>query len=116
MRWKAFFYYNKNETQQNIQTGKKYGLRTKKLPPSINELKGFENEIISLIKKIKLRRTRNKSQIRPRSNVQKINEVIVATDKSINMYKMSYENYDKLFSENNPKIQWQENTNLLPAL
>ena len=28
------------------------------------------------------------------------NEIIVAADKTNNMYKMSYENYDKLLSEN----------------
>ena len=52
MRWKAFFYNNVNETQQDYQTDETYGLRTKKSQPSINELKGFENDLISLTKNI----------------------------------------------------------------
>ena len=103
MRWKAFFYNNRNETQQDYQTAKTYGLRTKKSPPSINELKGFENDLISLIKNIEYKKTRSKFQNKLKSDVLKINEsneIIVAADKTNNMYKMSYENYDKLLSEN----------------
>ena len=95
MRRKAFFYNNRNETQQNYQTDGKYALRTKKSPPSINELKGFENDLISLTKNIEFKKTRSKFQNKPKSDVLKINasnEIIVAADKTNNMYKMSYEN------------------------
>ena len=103
MRWKAFFYNNRIEIQQNYQTDEKYGLRTKKSPPSINELKGFENDLISLIKYIEFKKNRSKFQNKLKSDVLKINasnEIIVAANKANNMYKMSYENYDKLLSEN----------------
>ena len=102
MRWKAFF-YNRNETEQNYQTAEKYGLRTKKSPPSINEIKGFENDLISLIKNIEFKKTSSKFQNKLKCDVLKINafsEIIFAADKTNNMYKMSYENYDKLLSEN----------------
>ena len=52
MRWKEFVYNKRNETQHDYQPAETYGLRTKKLPPSINELKGFENDLISMIKNI----------------------------------------------------------------
>ena len=97
MRWKAFFYNNRNETQQNYQTDEKYGLRTKMSPPSINELNGFENYLISLIKNIEFKKTRSKFRNKVKSDVLIIdasNEIIVAADKNNNMYKMSYENYD----------------------
>ena len=113
MRWKAFFYSNINETQQNYQTAEKYGLRTKKSPPSINEHKRFENDLISLIKNIELKKTRNKFQNKLKSDVLKINasnEIIVAADKTNNMYKMSYENYDKLLSENITQKTKKRNT------
>ena len=103
MRWKAFSYNNRSETQQNYQTDEKYGLRTKKSPPSINELKVFENDLISLIENIESKKTRNKFLDKLISDVRKIStssEIIVAADKTNNMYKMSYENYDKLLSEN----------------
>ena len=102
MGWKAFFHNNIDETQQNYQTDEKYGLRTKKSPPSINELKGFENDLISLIKNIEIKKTCNEFQNKLKSYVLKINafsEIIVAADKTNNMYKMSYENNDKLLGE-----------------
>ena len=46
---------------------------------------------------------RHKENNKLKSDVLKINEsneIIVAADKTNNMYKMSYENYDKLLSEN----------------
>ena len=64
-------------------------------PPNINELKGLKKEIISLIKNNKFKKTRNKCQNNLKSDVRKINisyEIIVAADKSNNVYKMSYEN------------------------
>ena len=102
MRWNALFYNNRNETQLDYQTAETYGLRTKKSPPSINELKGFENDLISLIKNIEFKKTRSKFQNKLKSDILKINESneIVAADKTNNMYKMSYENYDQLLSEN----------------
>ena len=99
MQCSILFYKNKNETQQDYQTAETYGLRTKKSPPSINELKGFENDLISLIKNIEFKKTRSKFQNKLKSDVLKINEsgeIIVAADKTNNMYKLSYEIYDKL--------------------
>ena len=80
-----------------IKLLKKYGLRTKMSPPSINELKGFENDLISLIKNIEFKKTGSKFQSKLKSDVLKMNEsseIIVAADKTNNMYEMSYENYD----------------------
>ena len=72
-------------------------------PPSINDLKGFENDLISLIKNIEFKKTRNKFQNKLKSDVLKINassEIIVAAGKTNNIYKISYDNYDKPLSEN----------------
>ena len=62
MRWKAFYYNNRNETQQDYKTAETYGLRTKKSPLIINEIRGFENDLISLIKNIEFKKTRSKFQ------------------------------------------------------
>ena len=72
MRWKAFFYNNRNETQQDHQTAETYGLRTQKSPPSINELIEFENDLISLIKNIEFKKNRSKFQDKLKSDVQKL--------------------------------------------
>ena len=88
---------------QNYETDEKYGLRTKKSQSSINELIGFENDLISLIKNNEFKKASHKFQNTLQSDVQKIfasNEVIFAADKTNNMHRMSYENDDKLFSEN----------------
>ena len=79
-----------------------YDLQTKKSPPSINELKGFKNELIYLAKNIEFKKTRNKFKSKLKSDVLKINtsnKIIVAADITNNMYKMSYENCGKLLSE-----------------
>ena len=103
MRWKAFFYNNWNESQQSHIIEEKYCIRTQKSQPSISELKGFENDLISLIKNIEFRKTGDKFQNKLMTDVRKINtssEIIVATNKTNNMYEMIYENYDKPLSEN----------------
>ena len=82
-------------------------------PPSINELKGFKNDLISLIKNIEFKKTRDQFQNKLKSDVLRIdasNGIIVAADKTSNMYEMSYENYDKLSSENITQMYKKRNT------
>ena len=101
MRWKAFYYNNRNETQQNYQTDEKYGLRTKNSPPSIKRIK--KRTYFSDYKTLNLRKLVTNFKNKLKSDVRKIStsdEIIVSADKTKKMYKMSYENYDKLLSEN----------------
>ena len=52
MRWKAhFFLHEPNATEQY-----KFGLKSKNLPPVIDEMKSFEDDVIELIENIKFRK------------------------------------------------------------
>jgi len=52
MRWKAFFFLNSNTNSCNTDT---YGFNSRKPPPTVIELREFENEMEHLIKSIKFR-------------------------------------------------------------
>ena len=60
MRWKAYFYLNK-ETQEKQQKNT-FGLKSRHQPPQCNLLEGFEKDVFDIIKSIKFRKVRNKFQ------------------------------------------------------
>ena len=51
MRWKAIFQDAKKENNNQ----QRYGLRSFKVPPPVEEVAAFESELIELVKNIKFR-------------------------------------------------------------
>ena len=100
MRWKAYFHLHK-DSLDNTKRDEHYGLKSRRSPSHIPELKDFENDLVSLIQRTKFKKTFNifpqvlKNDIR---NINSSKDIIVAADKTRNMYKMSHEKYDKLVS------------------
>ena len=100
MRWKAYFYLNK-DSLENTKRDEHYGLRSRRSPPHIPEIKDFENDLVSLIQRNKFKKSFNRFQKLLKNDIRKINsskDIIVAADKTRNMYKMSHEKYDELVS------------------
>ena len=60
MRWKAYFYLNK-ETQEKQQKNT-FGFKSWHHSPQYNLLEEFEKDVFDLIKSIKFRKVRNKFQ------------------------------------------------------
>ena len=59
MRWKAHFFLRNNEEQQSSGRNPTFGLKSKQSPPSVPELKRFEEDIIHLIENIEFNNSTN---------------------------------------------------------
>ena len=98
MRRKAYFYLNK-DSLDNTQKDEHYGLTSCRSQPLIPELKDLENDLVSLMQWTNFKKTFNRFQLVLNYDIRNIyssKDIIVAADKTRNMYKMSHEKYDKL--------------------
>jgi hypothetical protein len=106
MRWKAFFFLNPvskaDESDGKIQH-EKFGFKSKKTPPQIDEIINFERELLGMVENIQFRDVSDSFQSMIKEDVRKINsseKLYVPADKTRNMYTMDHTNYDKLLTEN----------------
>ncbi len=100
MRWKAHFFLkgDKISDQNNA-----FGLPSNKTPPTILEIKSFENNVINLIENIKFQNAENQFQISFANDLKKINlspKIFVFADKTIYIYEPSLDTYNKLMHDN----------------
>ena len=59
MRWKAHFFLNGKKSQENITN---FGLSSNKTPPTVLELKPFQEDVIKLLENMKFRDTKSHFQ------------------------------------------------------
>ena len=88
IRWKAF-YYDGNHASSNDEKEEKFGFRTGNSPPNIPALSKFESDMHDLIQNVKFRKVDNEFQKTLKQDVSTIrnsDKVIVAADKSTNLY------------------------------
>ena len=100
MRWKAYFYLH-IDSLDNTKRDEHYGLKSRRSPNHIPELKDFENGLVSLIQRTKLKKTFNGFQQDLENDIRNMNsskDIIVAADETRNMYKMTHDKYYKLVS------------------
>ena len=105
MRWKAYFYLNK-ETQEKQQKNT-FGFKSRHHPPQCNLLEEFEKDVFDIIKSIKFRKVRNKFQEELKEDLSKIRKsrnMFVFADKTNNVYEMKSEDLEKLIVENITKL------------
>ena len=83
-RWKALEFDGKLHAQKKTT----YGFRTRNCPPTSEGLKGFEEDLMRMIRNIEFRNTTNDFQETVKQDIQAIRQsgkVIVSADKSANM-------------------------------
>ena len=100
MRWKAYFYLNK-DSLDNTKRDEPYGLKSRRSPPHIPGLRDFEHDLVSLIQRTNFKKTFNRFQQVLKNDIRNIHsskDIIVAAHKTRNMYKMSHVKYDKQVS------------------
>ena len=100
MRWKAHFFLKGEKSQEKTNY---FGLLSNKTPPTILELKAFEEDVLKIIENIKFRDTKNNFQETLASDLKKINSshnMFVFADKTRNIYETSLETYNKLLHDN----------------
>ena len=100
MRWKAFFYLKgPSEADQK----EKYGFRSRNYPPQVDELKAFEEDLYHMVENVEFRRSSDKFQDSLRKDfirVKESNSIVVAADKTRNLYSMPADRYEKLLRDN----------------
>ena len=100
MRWKAHFILKGEKNQENTNH---FGLSSNKTPPTILELKPFEEDVLKLLENIKFRDTKNHFQETLANDLKKINssdKIFLFADKTRNIYETSLDTYNKLLHDN----------------
>ena len=100
MRWKAHFFLKGDKISDQNNP---FRFPSNKTPPTILEMKSFENDVINLIENIKFRNTANQFQISLANDLKKINSspnIFVFADKTRNIYETSLDTYNKLMHDN----------------
>jgi hypothetical protein len=100
MRWKLYWFKKKKKTPQQIEV---YGFKSTSYPPSMPEIKKFEEELLEMIPNIEMRPMMNPLQQRMKEDLNKMKtmeQVIVKADKTSNLYLIKPEEYKKLLANN----------------
>ena len=101
MRWRAFHFLKGADGSESATNY--YGLKSRKCPPHVEELKAFEDDLQKLVESVSFRKTHDKFQETLKKDVARIkssNSVFVPADKTRNLYEMDRERYEKLLTEN----------------
>ena len=80
-----------------------FGLRSRKLPPLVEELRAFEDDMEKMIQNISFKTVRDDFQDMLKRDVAKIKSsqsVFVRADKTRNLYELGKDRYEKLVMEN----------------
>ncbi|PIK53382.1 hypothetical protein BSL78_09744 [Apostichopus japonicus] len=109
MRWKAFFFLNSDTDTDDTSSGDEpnsddfYGFKSRRAPPQIEEVIGFERDMLDIVENIKFRKVNDDFQTTLTEDVKKINSskrIFAPADKTKNFYEMDKPKYEKLLSEN----------------
>ena len=106
MRWKAYFYLNPNATQNRKQT---FGFKSNNSPPAIEELKKFEESMLTLVSNITFKQETKPSDFQTKlshdikNKIKSSTDVLIKADKTNNFYRMNPDNYKKVLHENMTK-------------
>ena len=110
MRWKALKFLGKlGSNEKEI-----FGFKSRKCPPSVDELAEFESDLLMMVQNIEFRPVRNNFLSKLKDDVKVINntkEIFVNADKSTNIYKMNKNAYNKYLTENMTKTYKKTNKN-----
>ena len=122
MRWKALFYDQNNDknTEENSENRTdKYGFKSRKCPPSNNELCSFESDLYDMIKNVEFRNHHDKFQDQLRQDIKKIKsstKAFIPADKTTNFYQINKPTHDKLLMDNLTSTYKKANNNLIHSI
>ena len=101
MRWKAYYLLKGSDDSQ--PPAERFGFKSARSPPQVEELKGFELDMTNLIGSIKFRRVNDSFQDKMNQDIKSMKqsgEIIVKADKTRNLYKVPKDSYKKLMDHN----------------
>ena len=97
MRWKAHFFLNGDNKENNTEAS--FGFKSRYHPPPCTELELFEKDLINIINNVKFTNNKNSFQKKLRADITEIKHsrnIYVFADKTNNVYKMPTSEYNKL--------------------
>ena len=116
LRWKSFFILNPGTSEDD----KTYGFRTQKCPPNIPEIDLLQSKLIDILSNIKFKRGGNNLQTKMRDDLTSVKQnpdkMLVAADKTRNLYKMTPAGYKELKKRNVEKEYKRGPDNLLDTI
>ena len=99
MRWKAHSFLNPDTTSFTKET---YGFKSTKNPPSIEELKDFEDDMLKMIQSVKFKQINNPFLNRLKEKTDYIKnepKLLIAADKTTNFYKLKPSTYNNMLEK-----------------
>ena len=99
MRWKAFHFLNP-VTAADKET---FGFKTKNCPPTIEEMKPFEEGMMKMIQNIAYKDVKCQFQQVLKNDIASVkneDRLFVKADKSTNFYKLDAPEYNRLLNDN----------------
>ena len=100
MRWKPHLFLSKENQQP--ETLKTYGFKSRNHPPQITLLDEFEKDLYDIVTSIKYRNVNNSLQEKLKSDISKIRSsanMFIFADKTNNIYEMKPQVHEKLIME-----------------
>ena len=101
MRWKAHFFLNADNKENNTKTS--FGFKSRYHLPPCNKLEHFEKGLLNIISNVKFTNNKNSFQKKLRADKTEIKNsrnIYVFADKTNNVYKMPTSEHNKLLKEN----------------
>ena len=98
IRWKAFF-FDKN-SESNKQLNINFGLRSLKTPRKNEHLNAFENDLYNMVRNIEFKNAKSSFQQQLQHDVKQDSKLLIPADKTINLYRLITDKYNKLLTEN----------------
>lgn len=114
MRWKAFFFLNKNT---NDTAKESYGFKSKRSPPHIKELDEFEDCMLAMIQRVEFKTNTHSNDLQRKlskdvKEIREENNIFVKADKTTNYYKTAPDDYVTLVNKNVTKTYKKTNPNV----
>ena len=98
LRWKVLFFLKpSNKSSKN-----NHGFKSTKIPPPIQQLTNFEDDLIDMVKNIEFKKTTNQFQnqlLTEQEMIKNEPKLLVAADKTSNFYKVGHEEYKDLLEK-----------------
>ena len=111
MRWKAFFFLNKNTDDTTKET---YGFKSKRPPPHVKKLGEFEDCMLDMIQRVEFKTNTHPNDLQKKLNkdekeIREEKNIFIKADKTTNYYKTEPNNYVTLVDKNVTKTYKKTN-------
>ena len=119
MKWKALFYDNDNtgdrKKNQPENTKNYFTMKSRKFPPQIESMKGFEKDLTKMSENIQFKKASSAflfKLIEDIKNIKSSKKMFISAEKIQNFYEIKKEDHEKILYENVTKSYKKVNPSL----